>query len=422
MKTMKFWFVMAVAAVLTGMVFTSCEEVDPILPPEVIESEVLESGCSSTVTEEAGTEGTSLSYESWIYVRQTTRASSDSKISVTLFNRFNNVVEEVDVADFNFGTPEVKLEHRAVDSRVEQTYVTVTDSVLVYSLNYENGFKLEYQLMYETPEYNDGITKQMMPYHSIGQITDNGMKLSGMEDQVVDGVNYFRKLIQHSITVNYNGKTYDVSASVVVRSEEPAEDILLASEKINEGIELVSTDVENAKGVYRSWIEVKQTWSESGVKTFKKEVLLSHNVDYPNNIGQKIIRAKFENLDDFTFSTSQEDTKTDSGDFEDGIAIDSCYQTFYAKVVKNDASSVAFNVGIETLNEKARYNDGILKCDFPSLGFSDFKASYSRVSDWYVDEQTNSSCIDYKMSFSLVYGAQEAYTSVFNYMFVVKQL
>ncbi len=387
MKTMKFWFVMAVAAVLTGMVFTSCEEDDPILPPEVIESEVLESGCSSTVTEEAGTEGTSLSYESWIYVRQTTRASSDSKISVTLFNRFNNVVEEVDVADFNFGTPEVKLEHRAVDSRVEQTYVTVTDSVLVYSLNYENGFKLEYELMYETPEYNDGITKQMMPYHSIGQITDNGMKLSGMEDQVVDGVNYFRKLVQHSITVSYNGKTYDVSASVVVRSEEPAEDILLASEKINEGIELVSTDVENAKGVYRSWIEVKQTWSESGVKTFKKEVLLDYHIVFPNEGGVKTVEKKYDDLRDFYLEISTDDTVIEYGTFEELLVVDTHTTDNRIVVKKSNDAGFKFTSFVTSVVEKGRYKDEILLCDFPSVFISDVSANITVSDSWKPSEE-----------------------------------
>lgn len=117
MKTNKFWFVMAAAAMLAGTtMMTSCEKEEEIFRHEVIESEVLDEGVAQEVTEEVGTEGTQLSYESWIVVRGQTRAAFQNKVSVTLFNRFNHVIDEVEVENFDFGQPEVAISYQTSDS------------------------------------------------------------------------------------------------------------------------------------------------------------------------------------------------------------------------------------------------------------------------------------------------------------------
>ena len=100
MKTKSLWFATAAAVVLTGMtMMTSCSKDDYELP-EVIESEVYDEGEAGEVRAEVGTEGTQLSYESWIMVRGITRASFDNKVSVTLNNAFNNVDSVIEVGSF----------------------------------------------------------------------------------------------------------------------------------------------------------------------------------------------------------------------------------------------------------------------------------------------------------------------------------
>ena len=258
MKTNKFWFVMAAAAMLAGTtMMTSCEKEEEISKREVIESEVLDEGVAQEVTEEVGTEGTQLSYESWIVVRGQTRAAFQNKVSVTLFNRFNHVIDEVEVENFDFGQPEVGISYQTSDSRKEQDYVTVVDSVLVYSLKYENGFVLEYELMYEVPTYDDGITEKEMPYIRYGAIVDNGMTVTGMDNLTENGQTWLRKLVRHSISVVFNDKSYTIEASIVAKSLEKAGDVLLASKKVNEGVEPVSVDAAKASGTYKSWIEVE---------------------------------------------------------------------------------------------------------------------------------------------------------------------
>lgn len=415
MKTKKFWLATAAAVVLSGMAVTSCSsDDDPIVPPvpEVVESEVLESGCSNDVSETSGTEGTSLSYESWIYVRQTTRAMSENKISVTLFNRFNNVVAESETSDFNFGEPKKEISYRVSDSRVEQNYVTVTDSVLVYSLTYANGFKLEYELMFETPEYNDGVTKQMMPYHKVERIIDNGTNISAMENETRDGKNYYRKLLQNSITVVYNGRKYDIAASVVVRSEVPAEDVLLTSEKVNEGLEFVSSDVENATGVYRSWIEIEQTWSESGKKTVKKEVLLNYWVKFPMNSVERVVSEHYADLNEFNVENGTAETETQQGVLTDNVAIDTYHIGYYSRFVKSGKTQLKCSAYFDSFEEKARYQDDKLSCEFPCYSFSEPEVSWKLNNDWHrnVIDGMEVEEADYQTDYKIMY-KENVYTS-----------
>lgn len=415
MKTKKFWIVTAAAVVLSGMAVTSCSSDDePIVPPlsEIVESEVLESGCSNDVSETSGTEGTSLSYESWIYVRQTTRATSENKISVTLFNRFNNVVAESEAADFNFGEPTEEISYRVSDSRVEQNYVTVTDSVLVYGLTYANGFKLEYELMFETPEYNDGVTKQTMPYHKVERIVDNGTNISAMANETRDGKNYYRKLLQNSITVVYNGRNYDVAASVVVRAEIPDEDVLLSSEKVNEGLELVSTDAENACGVYRSWIEVEQSWSQSGKKTVKKETLLKYWMLFPMNSAERVVSEKYADLNAFSVENGIYETETLQGVLTDNIAVDTCHICYVSRFVKTENAQVKVSAYFDSFEERARYQDDKLSCAFPNYGFSEPVVSWKLENGWHqntVDDREIEEA-EYRTDYEIMY-KENTYTA-----------
>ena len=128
---------MAAAAMLAGTtMMTSCEKEEEISKREVIDSEVLDEGVAEKVTEEVGTEGTQLSYESWIVVRGQTRAAFQNKVSVTLNNRLNNVSREIEVESWETGEAEILYGYKAGDSRKNGDYVTVTDSVMVCTVSY----------------------------------------------------------------------------------------------------------------------------------------------------------------------------------------------------------------------------------------------------------------------------------------------
>lgn len=208
---MQIW---AAAAAICGMVLTSSCEKDPLLP-EVIESEVYDNGSAGEVTVTPASDGTSLSYESWIMVRGVTKGAFDNRVAVTLNASMPNVAETRDVAVWDFGTSRIVQTREAGESRTEG-FVTITDSVLVYTVVTEE-FEFSYRLHYEVGVYDDGVTRQVMPYHYFGNIRDNG-GVTEAADSYVDGdYAYARRIFRHSISVEFGGRTCEVKAEVTLR-------------------------------------------------------------------------------------------------------------------------------------------------------------------------------------------------------------
>ncbi len=274
MKTNKFMQFMAAAVVVCGMsVLTSCEKDDYELP-EVIESEVYDTGVSPEVTAQSGTEGTKLSYESWIMVKGITRANFDNKVSVTLNNRFNNVDSTIEVGSFNLGKCKTELGYERRGSR-QQDFVTVEDSVLVYKVTFD-VFSFSYDLYHEIGIYDDGITRQTMPYHPIRNVRDNGYTLTDLDFVIEDKENgekvvYLRKRFDHSISVDFGGETYEVKAKIVLKLYAGLHPAILSSKLVTGGIKDVKNDLWTSS--YTSWVEVEHTYSDgtSGRKTYSVE-------------------------------------------------------------------------------------------------------------------------------------------------------
>ena len=237
MKTTSLWFATAAAVVLTGMtMMTSCSKDDYELP-EVIESEVYDEGRAEEVKAKVGTEGTQLSYESWIMVRGITRASFDNKVSVTLNGKLKDVAAVCPVNHWEIGDYQATLFREVFDQRTEG-FVTVTDSVLVYRLTFDE-FSFEYRLNYEVPVYDDHVTRQVMPYYYYSNLKDNGGRLEKADSYVDGDMAYARRIYRHSISVDFGGQTYEVKAEVTLRRElGPAgEAYIVNSEVIDKSVE-----------------------------------------------------------------------------------------------------------------------------------------------------------------------------------------
>ena len=270
MKTKSLWFAVALGAALTGMtMMTSCSKDDYELP-EVIESEVYDEGCAEEVKAEVGTEGTQLSYESWIMVRGITRASFDNKVSVTLNNAFNNVDSVIEVGSFNLGECRTELVYEAAGNR-RQDFVTVTDSLLMYKVTFD-VFSFSYNLYHEIGRYDDGITRQTMPYHPIRNVRDNGYTLTDLDFIIEDNgegeqVVYLRKRFDHSISLDFNGKTYTLTAKIELRRNLGTAPCIVESEVLDEGKDVLQSGIFGALSevYYQSWIKVRQSWSDGKV-------------------------------------------------------------------------------------------------------------------------------------------------------------
>ena len=397
MKTKSLWFATAAAVVLTGMtMMTSCSKDDYELP-EVIESEVYDEGEAGEVRAEVGTEGTQLSYESWIMVRGITRASFDNKVSVTLNSELKNVSAVCPVNHWEIGDYQATLSREVFDQRTEG-FVTVTDSVLVYRLTFDE-FSFEYRLNYEVPVYDDHVTRQVMPYHKYENIVDNGCELSELEDASENGVTYKRQKCVHSLTVTFNGKEYKVSSELILKKAQKGEDKLLAAKVVDEGIEFVKTGDWSGKTV--SWILIEQTWSESGTKQARKEVVL-YNEQLESTGAVTGVLGKMLGKDDFAYEAEVVDEAKELGRREeDGFAVVKYgYEATVRLKDKTTGASLSFSP-YELTYETAVYKDEFVTYEMPANRFHDPQTSLE-VGEWR--EADGMYVLDVETRFSLMFG------------------
>ncbi len=282
METRNLWFVTAAAAVLTATtMLTSCnkDNLEPTLP-EVIESEVYQ-GQTGEVTAEVGTEGTQLSYESWIMVRGTTRSTFDNKVSVTLNNRLENVTEVLTVTGWNMGEQEISIEKKGFTDKKEG-FVSITDSTLLYEVKFRE-FSFFYQLHYQVPVYDDGVTRQVMPHYSYKNIRNNSSHFEELDSYVDGNVAYARRIYHHSILVDFGDKTYEVKAEVTLRRElGPASEPYIVKSKI---LQKFADRAKFENGDYGFWasfmvsqkMSTGESFTDSHTAFFPAKVMLRSN-------------------------------------------------------------------------------------------------------------------------------------------------
>ena len=353
MKTKSLWFATAAAVVLTGMtMMTSCSKDDFELP-EVIESEVYDEGRAEEVKAEVGTEGTKLSYESWIMVRGITRASFDNKVSVTLNNTLNTVNQVIEVTSWQMGEERTGISYKEGDVR-EDGFVTITDSILVYSVAFDN-FSFNYELVYQVPVYDDGVTEQQMPYHRYENIVDKGGSLTDL-DPLNDGdYVYARKLYQHVIEVTFGGKVYEVTANITLlrRLGSADEPYVVKSRLISYGASVVNDAV-------LSMLIVEQTWSDGRVE----------EKHYNVNLNAYVIE---EALDEISISGYKNDLKilnsvVGEGKLRPRLQEDRFVTSFTCKqeyVVNYNY----FTISLILAHDVATYDDGVSTFEFPTFEF-----------------------------------------------------
>ena len=64
--------------------------------------------------------------------------------------------------------------------------MTITDSLLVYTVKYENS-ELAFELPFEVAVYDDGFTRQVMPYYYYSNLQDRGGKIENMDSGEDEG-------------------------------------------------------------------------------------------------------------------------------------------------------------------------------------------------------------------------------------------
>lgn len=359
MKTNNFMHLMAAAAVFAGMVmFTSCNKDDFELP-EVIESEVLDEGLSEEITTESTEQGTKLSYESWIMVKGQTRAAFENKVSVTLNNSLWDVNETIGVGDWVFGEKaKTNLTYEAEGSR-EEGFVTVIDSVLVYTVSYEN-FQFAFRLPYQVAVYDDKVTRQVMPYYPYSNLQDLGGEFEKLESVVEDNSVYSLRRYTHRIRVDCKGETYEITANILLQRYigTPSEPYILSSSLVSETSKLS----EDGKSIL-SFLTVNQKWSTG--ETQDKTYMVSLSAVIHSELLKWIEISGYK--DDLAIqNTYLEDGERTSLAQEDDFVYPYALEQNY--VVEYNY----FTIKIKLAHDIAIYDDGVSMIDFPSFAPTSF--------------------------------------------------
>lgn len=415
MKTKTLWLVIAVAAVMTSL--SSCEkdQVDPI----IIDSEVLDSGMDGTVNETEttspeGVKGTSLSYQSWIMVRTETRATSENKISVTLNGVVNDVSKTIDVGHLQLGEMKTEIEYTSFDGREEKNII-VLDSALVYKVSF-GELAFNYELKYEVPVYSDGVTTQTMPYHRVEFVKDNGYTVEYV-NPTFDGLKiYACRLLKHSVTVRFNGKSYVVNAAITFRRLMATNGlpVVVSTEKLDEGSSIITCENNGRTPVfiYMSWVKMKHIWSDG--KTSE--------VTYEQR-GNPSIKI---NEDDLRYRILQNiNLKLESTAINDGemkiLGGDNEYTRLYNYEKKFVIQYNYFSL-VAIINEPIPvYDDGIIRYNMPNYVFNNmsYNGVLSNPTDDRVDGQ-EAYAYDLKPQISFSMGDNQLKLEDIMWLYVIK--
>lgn len=384
MKTNKFGPIMTLAMLWTAMMFTSCG--DPLSPDnqEVVESKVLDKGLSNKVstkqlsgTDETGKQisGTELSYESWIKVQTKTapktRAGGNDGdvVTVLLKDVFHNTDTTITFNNkfFDIGDYTTDISYRIKGTR-QDGYITITDSVMVYSVIYED-FTFEYELEYEVAVYNDGISREIMPYHKIQNLKDNGITIEKLECVHDESLTVFaRRQINHSVSVELNGETYTLKGKVILQMPYGS-----AAEPYVKKSELLSSSYYTSGDQVHSELRLKRWWSDGSVKTETIDLPVYAYID--DHIGNVNFEGQLPDNIELLSSSLGEVNRIVGGSpgypYTDGYEY---YQIF----------NVSYNIldfGMECYHSGAYYYDGYTKCDFAVPEFKNFRFSEKTIED-----------------------------------------
>lgn len=228
-------FAFAILAIVVTIALASCEK-EKVKPepsnPAIINSEVVDTGQAgtdlavSTVTSPEGdTLGTTLSYTSWIKVRTETKAASEKTVEVvlndTLRTNRGSVHRSNDVQD-NLDAESRELFYYRYPSERHDGYITIVDSVMKYMV-FLKDFELVYEVIYQVATYDDGFSRQLMPYHRpevvrSGELTCELMDTIIEPDEDFDYQHqFFRYKISHSLTVRIAGQDYTMPNYCIVK-------------------------------------------------------------------------------------------------------------------------------------------------------------------------------------------------------------
>ncbi len=347
----KHFFVLFVVAATMAGIWVSCTNEDS---EQVVESEVLDSGLEAVLAQ-SGIAGASFSYESWLQVDLVTRASGEQKITATCSADISALVREQRVESFELKPLDLSYIGKEKNRNRQGNYVSVIDSAMVCRFDY-GAFAYDYELKFQAPVYDDGVTKQVMPYHRFESISYTDYTLTDLETAVVRGATYERKLFHQRVSAEFAGEVYAVDNYLIlmkkIDGEEyvPGEPYQVSTEIVDGGCEC------EGGGNYRPWLKVVQHWSDGS----KRELECSVNLraeGYAITLPYKVV----PNADVELLSWKWEKGRRDSGGGSDLTSNVRAYDQQYRCILEYNL----FTAETEFWVEHAYYVDNVIVYPMP---------------------------------------------------------
>ncbi len=312
---------------------------------------------SSFAADSSSSAKTEFEYRVWAEA-----ATKMRRAEITLEASLENVNTEVRVENFVCGEGNGSMDYQALNSRQDQN-ITVTDSLMLYRIRYDN-FTLEYRMPFQSAFYNDGKTAGQMAYLRFApKVVDNGYKLTDLDSETIDGKVFTRKLFRHSISVRFNGRDYQATATVVLKRQAGAdgEDFVVKSTLLDSGIRDLKNEGNHAS--YVSWLKIRQDFDSGKKDTVTFEVLMYGKLSMQpltemNITGTKLVRESAG------FDKSREHVQVVS---RDKFVEASYYERYFVVHYNYGTTSTLFQ------HAEAVYNDGFTSIDFPCIKYTDIK-------------------------------------------------
>lgn len=398
---------------LSAVCFVSCSENDPFDGDEVvIESNVLEQGSDPEVAvNESGTDGISLNYDTWIRVYRKTNLTSTEAGGETVTVTLNNVIENETLKEASAavksrsgdgsaaGSYRISYEAAGEPRQVKQ-YVTVQDSVLIFA-RIIGETEIEHRFLYQVAVYNDGKTKQVMPYYRYENVKDCGLETEVMTETSAEGAYKVTRYVS-TVSVDFNGKTY--MSVKTTELKEPVVDYLVSSKVIDEDIDLLEQDNKtDYKGTSKSWIEVEQVWSESGTKKFKVEVVLNNSMTASAQLYSQEVPEKYYAGFQINREGTLSDPVVDHQRTEGNVTITGYKQNYLLTCGATYGQEKFFDVNGSFFYEVPVYKDELLQYEMPHYTYSAPDPLFGFASNNWVEDNGVWKC-DVQIGFSSNFG------------------
>lgn len=309
MKKNMFTLIIAAAAMVASTTFVSCQKEDE--PIEVIKSEVLETGSSPIDIVSNGITGTQLAYESWIKVNIETKASGEQLVKAKLQADILASVFEVKADGFEPQPVKVSYSYRE-NGRKQDGFVTTIDSVMVCKLDY-GAFAYEQELLYQVAIYDDGISKQTMPYHRFGELQVGDYSLSALDNAIIRGAEYERMLFRQQLTASFGNQQYVMNnCLVLLKYVSGTETPIEPGEVYQTKTEILDMGIDSEARAYTTWLKARQYFSDGTTK----DVLCSAYVGaggYSNELKYKLVNTA--DIKIVSYDISEGTIKTGGGSY-----------------------------------------------------------------------------------------------------------